>query len=237
MKIWEILFENEIPEVELHAAGKQFEPPNKTVIAYKLFRVDRRFPGKLFPLFVLADDPITVGKWYEAREGESIVDAKTGDKGVKSRLGKLAYRPGWHGGDLPVSHHIGGNRMRDPETGRLAPTTRRPNQVWAEVEFPADKDWQEEANSRALKYKSDSAATGRKKGDIRPETAHITDQIPKGGFYRYKTSPNMTGLWLIAGAMKVIRVLSDDEVHAINHQAGVEDLPREKPLDLKKFGF
>jgi len=36
----------------------------------------------------------------------------------------------------------------------------------------------------------------------------------------------MTGEWLIGGNMKVNRVLTDDEVRAINEAAGVADLPR-----------
>jgi hypothetical protein len=56
--------------------------------------------------------------------------------------------------------------------------------------------------------------------------AHITDQVPLGGFYRYKTNPNMTGNWLIGGNMKVNRVLPDEEVKAINDAAGTADLPR-----------
>jgi hypothetical protein len=73
----------------------------------------------------------------------------------------------------------------------------------------ADKDWQSVADSRGKGVK-----------------AHITDQVPYGGFYRYKTNPNMTGNWLIGGNMKVNRVLPDEEVKAINDQAGTADLPR-----------
>jgi hypothetical protein len=93
--------------------------------------------------------------------------------------------------------------------------------VWAEVEMPADVDWQSVADQRAKRTKS---------GAIDPKTAHITDQIPHGGFYRYKTNPNMTGNWLISGGLKVNRVLSDDEVKEINDQAGVADLPRLRDL-------
>lgn len=237
MKIREIIVENSPPEVDLVKADADFIPPKKTVIAYKLFRVSERHPGRLFPLFVDADQSIKIGQWYEAREGEVIIDAKTGERGVKSKLGKLAYRPGWHGGDFPLATHIGGRPGINPQTGKRGPTVRPENQVWAEVEFPADVDWQTEANKRAIKLKSDSKATGLKKGDPRPETAHITDQVPRGGFYRYKTNPNMTGVWLIAGAMKVNKILTDEEVHAINSEAGLADLPREVPLDLQKYGF
>jgi hypothetical protein len=192
-------------------------PPKKFVKAYKLFRVDPKHPGKLFPLFVDANTPVEKGKWYPARAGEMA-----GDK-VKSKLGPLAYRPGWHAGDLPIATHIGGKSSNDLKR----PDVRPPNQVWAEVHMPDDVDWQSEANRRGTNVQ----------GKLIPVRAHITDQIPEGGHYRYKTNPNMTGNWLIGGAMKVHRVLSDDEVRRINQEAKVADLPRTKPLKLADYGF
>ncbi len=93
--------------------------------------------------------------------------------------------------------------------------------------MPDDVDWQAEANKRGI----------NKKGAFIAREAHITDQIPKGGHYRYKTNPNMTGNWLIGGSMKVKRVLTDKEVERINKAAGVADLPRAEPFNKKKFGF
>lgn len=180
--------------------------PQKTVKAYKLFR---RKGGQLYPLFVNAEKPVPMGEWIDAEEGPQ---GKAQGK-VKSKLGDLAYRPGWHAGDLPVATHIGGKSSPDLK----APDYRPDNHVWAEVEMPNDVDWQSEANARAKVNKA---------GQPILNTAHITDQLPKGGFYRYKTNPNMTGNWLIGGSMKVNRVLSDEEVKAINDQAGTADLPR-----------
>lgn len=195
----------------------KFKEPAKTVKAYKLFRVDQRQPGKLFPLFVHANQPVDLDTWHEAQIGEM-----TGDK-VKSKIGPLAFRPGWHAGDLPVATHIG--EKSDPKL--TAPDTRPANHVWAEVEMPDDVDWQSVANERGTN------AQGR----VVPVKAHITDQIPVGGHYRYKTNSNMTGNWLIGGAMKVNKVLSDKEVRAINKAAGVADLPRAVPFPAKKYGF
>ena len=92
------------------------------------------------------------------------------------------------------------------------------------VEFPEDVDWQSVANANAKRNKA---------GEIIPRTAQITDQVPYGGFYRYKTNPNMTGEWMIGGDMKVNRVLSDEEVKAINDAAGVADLPRLQSIKTK----
>lgn len=221
--------------------GEVLDEPQKTVKAYKLFRTDPRRPGEIFPLFVEADRPVPMGKWIKASDaynfvhpgnGRRYVPAKTGDnipipnddvrrelldrglirsmntKSIKA----VAYRPGWHAGDLPFSTHLG---ERSPGSKKV--DRRGPNEVWAEVEMPADVDWQEKANA---------AASLKKDGSIDPKTAHITDQVPHGGFYRYKTNPNMTGNWMISGGMKVNRILSDDEVKDINDKAGVSDLPR-----------
>ncbi len=192
--------------------------PKKTVTAYKLFRVDPKKPGQLFPLFVNANDPVDMGVWLDADIGPSAAGGK-----VKSKLGPLAFRPGWHAGDVPIATHIGGKSSPDLK----APDIRPENQVWAEVEMAADRDWQTEANKRGT----------NKDGKIVPVKAHITDQVPEDGYYRYKTNANMTGNWLIGGSMKVTRILSDDEVKAINDAAGVADLPRETPFDAEKYGF
>jgi hypothetical protein len=186
--------------------------PKRTVKAYKLFKIKG---GKLYPLYVLANEPVPLNKWIEADIGE-MKDGK-----VKSKLGPLAFRPGWHSGDMPMATHIGGISVPGQKGGK--PDYRPDDQVWAEIEVPADVDWQEEANKRAKKTKD---------GKIVPRTAQISDQVPKGGFYKYKTNSNMTGTWLISGAMKVIRVLSDDEVTKINKKFGVSDLPRLKDRAL-----
>ena len=196
---------------------EEAETPRQTVKAYKLFRADKKRPGQLFPLFVDANTPVEVGKWLAAKEGEM-----RGNK-VRSKIGDLAYRPGWHAGDLPIATHIG----EKSHPSLTAPDTRPEHHVWAEVEMPHDVDWQAEANKRGTNTK----------GNIVPVKAHITDQIPVGGHYRYKTNPNMTGNWLIGGSMKVNRVLSDAEVRKINKAAGVADLPRAKKQKLADYGF
>jgi hypothetical protein len=189
--------------------GGEVEPPQRSVKAYKLFRTDPRAPGQIFPLFVDANKPVPMGKWVKAEAGPAGKDPTK----VKSKLGDLAYRPGWHAGDLPVATHIGAKS--DPSL--KAPDIRPDNHVWAEVEMPDDVDWQSIANSRARITKA---------GTPDLKTAHITDQVPYGGHYRYKTNPNMTGNWLIGGEMKVNRLLDDDEVKEINDANGVADLPR-----------
>lgn len=72
MKIYEILVESSVPEVILEPADKNFRPPVRTITAFKLFRVDKNKPGKLFPLFVKADKPVELGVWYEAEVGDAV---------------------------------------------------------------------------------------------------------------------------------------------------------------------
>jgi hypothetical protein len=144
---------------------------------------------------------------------DKLIEAGFLPKGSKAKAVKaVAARPGWHGGDVPIATHIG------PETniGGKQVKYRGDDQVWAEIEMPADVDWQQIANSKA-RIKKD--------GNIDVRTADINDEMPKAGHYRYKTNPNMTGEWLISGDMKVNRVLDRSEVNAINEAAGVKDLP------------
>ena len=74
---------------------------SKKGVAYKVFRIKN---GKLYPPMVAnpggGDTP--VGVWLDAEEGEFAGLSKTGRKKVKSTgSGDLAYRPGWHLGDVP----------------------------------------------------------------------------------------------------------------------------------------
>lgn len=74
---------------------------SKKGIAYKVFRVKG---GKLYPPMVAnpGGEDTPVGVWLDAEEGEFAGLSKTGRKQVKSTgSGNLAYRPGWHLGDVP----------------------------------------------------------------------------------------------------------------------------------------
>ncbi|RLA40703.1 MAG: hypothetical protein DRR06_17075, partial [Gammaproteobacteria bacterium] len=124
--------------------------------------------------------------------------------------------------------HIGLKKTK----GDKAPSYRNPEHVWAEVEVGDDVDWQTEANKRAERYKN-----GPRKGKIKPVTAHITDQVPEDGYYRYKTNHSMLGNWIIAGTLKVKRLLTDAEVSKINDERGFKDLPRKGAFNFEEWGF
>ena len=181
--------------------------------AYKLFKLKKSRPGELFPLYVLTDEPVPMGIWLPAREGPRLADGR-----VKSKLGPLCWRPGWHLSELPLAIHIG---IRD-ETGEIR--WMHDDEVWCECEYSADTDYQPEAD-----------ANGWRSGKYDPRRA-ILDRIPEHGCYRCKTSPNMLGRWIIAGEMKVLRILEDEEVAEICRSRGYEPLPRRKPLDPALLG-
>ena len=212
-----------VPVVSAEESGIKFSKapkdyaPKKTVTAYKLFRVKKAYPGKLFPLYINATTPFPMGEWELAEIGNN---KKAG----------LALRPGLHAGDAPQATHIGTKAKKSDSK----PSYRAPNTVWAEIEMADDVDWQKEADSRAGVVKS-----GPNKGKLNTKQAQITEQVPKDGFYRYRTNENMTGSWLIGGAMKIKRILTDAEVMAINKERGVKDLPRKEgeTFDPTQWGF
>jgi hypothetical protein len=219
--------------------------PQRSQPGYKLFRFNEDDSGQVYPLFADADTPVPREQWqtgtmgggvvFTGSNGQLYVPGKVGtpfrveelpeesqkilrDAGITTKWVKgLAARPGWHGTDLPFSHHIGGQSK-----GSNKPDYRRPNEVWAEVDFAADlaPDWQLLADQRAHTLKS---------GKPDAKTAHIQEQLPGLGYYRYKTNPNMVGDWMIGGDIKVNRFLTDEEVAGINQASGVSDLPRRGP--------
>lgn len=165
--------------------------------AYKLFRIKN---DKLYPLYVSTKEETPLGIWLEAQDGERTKDGK-----VKSKLGKLSYRPGWHCADHPIAIHIG---EKENKTDKL-PSYRAKDQVWAEVEVMDDIDYQPLADTQGK--------CARDK---------YLRYVPSRGYYKYKTNANMFGTWIIAGHIKVNRILTDAEVTAINAETGRDDLPR-----------
>lgn len=179
-------------------------------VVYKLFRVNKKYPGQLFPLYVNADEPVPMNVWVEAKSGEKI-----GEK-VKSRLGPLAYRPGWHSSDYPLATHIG---VKD-ENGVIKYMHK--DEVWCACEYSDNIDYQEQANENGHGSKKKS---------------YLKD-IPENGFYRYKTNPNQFGDWIISGKIKINRVLSDEEVASILEEHSLPVMPREGGnISLKDYGF
>ena len=210
-------------------------PPKKTKIAYKVF-VAR--DGKLYPPMVAnpgaMDTP--VGVWLDAAEGTLATDkdgnpitntlgrnkVKAGGKGTQGGGGTLAYRPGWHLGELPEAKQF---YTKDKVTGEKK---QKKNFVWAECEIAADFNYQEEAMSYGY----------NKNGKFQHSLAGLP-KIPKDGYYTYRTNPDPTTQpWYITGSMKVNRILTDRETNAILRSHGIEPMKRDGgELNLKALGF
>lgn len=172
--------------------------------AYKLF--DKRRDGTLHALFIEREKVYPVGEWLFAVSGPRTEDGK-----VKSKLGKLAYRPGFHFTfDIPHEVHIG-----KKENGKIKYMPK--NYVWCEIEYSTEIDYTPLARERGKNIF----------GKVIARKACL-DFIPLNGFYEYTTNPNAVGVWGISGEMKIIRELTDDEVLKLCHEAGVEPLEREK---------
>ena len=220
------LIQQEISDSSDLIGGATMEAPVKTKKAYKLM-IRKRGDDNLYPLFVLNKEPVPTGVWIEAKMGEAGPPTQTGDARVKSSLGPLAARGGFHSGLFPSSHHIGGRGVNDPkkygfgaidpESGRYkAVSYRKQDQVWVEVEVPDDVDWTTEARKRGTK----------EDGTFVDKDAEIRDRVPTGGQYPYKTNPSMVGHWVVSGGIKINRVLSTEEVARLNEEmGGLSDLP------------
>ncbi|MDD5855262.1 MAG: hypothetical protein PUC90_02850 [Prevotella sp.] len=190
---------------------REDEPPTKTGIGYKVFVLKN---GKLYPPMVAnpGGEATPFGVWLDADAAPVAGESKTGRKQVKSGgkgtqggSGKLAYRPGWHLGEIPYALQF--NRL-NPETGEkeLFPA----NFVWAEVEYANDVDYHEEAMSYGMNAS----------GKFQHSLAGLP-KLPVNGSYRYRTNPNPeTDPWIISGAMKVTRILKPSEVDAMVEAVG-----------------
>ena len=209
--------QTEVEADELSDGNTQFsireeDPPKKTGIAYKVFFEKN---GKLYPPMVAnpggADTP--VGVWLNADVGAAAPPSKTGrlqvkagGKGTQGGSGSLAFRPGWHLGDIPKASQF--NRL-NKATGvkELFPY----NFVWAECEYAMDVDYQEEAMSYGYNAS----------GKFQHSLAGLP-RLPVDGYYHYRTNPDPSTVpWVITGAMKVNKILSRAEVDEILRENGV----------------
>ena len=86
---------------------------------YKLFKMKN---GKLYPLYVEAKREMPIGQWLTAQIGELADDTH-----VKSKLGSLALRPGFHSTTIPFTDWIG--KRKDDGT-----LIQKKDTVWCECE-------------------------------------------------------------------------------------------------------
>lgn len=197
---------------------RQSAAPKKTGIGYKVFVLKN---GELYPPMVANPDGAAtpVGVWLDADAAPIAGQSKTGrnqvkagGKGTQGGSGKLAYRPGWHLGEIPYALQF--NRIDENGNKELFPA----NFVWAEVEYANDVDYQEEAMSYGI----------NPSGKFQHSLAGLP-RVPENGAYRYRTNPNPeTDPWIITGAMRVKRLLTPSEVDVMVEKAGREPQRRQE---------
>lgn len=191
---------------------RQKPEPKKKGIGYKVFVLK---DGKLYPPMVANPDGAAtpVGVWLDADAAPIAGESKTGrpqvkqgGKGTQGGSGKLAYRPGWHLGVVPYAIQF--NRKDAEGNKTLFPK----NFVFAEVEYAADVDYQEEARQEGI----------NPSGKFQHSLAGLK-HLPTDGYYMYRTNPNPeTDPWVITGAMKVNRILTRAEQAELVKNAGRE---------------
>ncbi|MFA6935093.1 MAG: hypothetical protein WCR70_07475, partial [Sphaerochaetaceae bacterium] len=203
-------FDGENPNILFQEAPPDYQPKS-TGIGYKVF-VQK--DGKLYPPMVANPngEGTPVGKWLLADEAPIAAYSKTGrpqvksgGKGTQGKSGLLAYRPGWHLGEIPYAKQF--NRL-NPATGikELFPK----DFVWAEVEYSKDNDYNDEARQNGVS----------KNGGFNHALASLY-RMPTDGFYNYRTNPDpTTDPWVITGAMKVNKILTREEVENLVRNAG-----------------
>ena len=191
---------------------RQKPEPKKKGIGYKVFVLK---DGKLYPPMVANPDGAAtpVGVWLDADAAPIAGESKTGrpqvkqgGKGTQGGSGKLAYRPGWHLGVVPYAIQF--NRKDAEGNKTLFPK----NFVFAEVEYAADVDYQDEARQEGI----------NPSGKYQHSLAGLK-HLPTDGYYMYRTNPNPeTDPWVITGAMKVNRILTRAEQAELVKNAGRE---------------
>lgn len=142
----------------------------------------------------------------------------------------LAYRPGWHAGDLPFFPQ--GGKQGDGTTNYK--NIHRYNQVVFECEIAYDNDY--------------TNSTINKKGQI---VYKDRQEMPIDGGYKFATNPmtsqNDLGNWYISGSLKIGRALTEEECNKILAKNGFKSQEWQAygsgndfvlgKLDLEKLGY
>lgn len=210
-----------VPKEHLSWKPNEFKEPTKRAVGYKVFAL---INGELYPPVVANDGglPTPMKKWlpcscppivgYTASEHRPQV--KTGGKGTARNLGNLSFRPGWHLGMIPFAKQFC-KKLNNKETLMVDGRYVFPDDlVFARCYYQADNDLSDESYKNGL----------TKNGKYQHSRAGIP-RIPKNAFYRYRTNVDPTTEdWIITGAVFVDKILSRDEVDALNAQHGIKPL-------------
>lgn len=238
----------EMSDARTQYSVRQSPPPKKTMIGYKVFMVDKKHPGQLYPTKVKnpGGQGTPVGVWLDADTGEiarnpdgSIATNTVGRISVKANGGTLAWRPGWHLGSLPEANQMNRADPKNPNSNNSNRGTTGlmwDNYVFCECEFAADEDYQLEA----FEFGTDE------KGSYKHTQAGLP-YIPKDGYYKYRTNPDpSTAPWFISGSIRITKILDDDMRREIIEKWNAEHPDQQmrfterysrKPINLKEYGL
>lgn len=237
--------------IELSDANTRFslktEPPEKTLLAWKVFKVKRSAKGSLFPPMVDTSRATPVGDWMRAKVAKiAMLDENTPYRNKYGRLGvmqgtgnkpfvtsdndTLYLRPGWHLGDYPLGTQFDKKIKDDSGTPYM-----QDDMVWALCEISADTDYQDEADMMGL---------------VDPVSGRYDDMqaspqfLPENGYYKYKTNKVAKDSvpWYITDKMRVVQLINDDEMNDIldsmlgTHRNRAGGVPMSDEM-LASYGF
>ena len=158
----------------------------------------------------------------------------------------LAYRPGWHAGDLPFfpqggkqdNEYISESNRAKANKEVFSGTEEHPyknyhryNQVVFECEMAFDKD-----------YTKSHIGSEKGKASYGKVVYEDMQEMPVDGGYKFATNPmanaNDIGSWFISGSLKIGRALSQEECDTILRQNGrLPQLWEQGKLDLASLGY
>lgn len=152
--------------------------------------------GYGYKLFEQREDgklfPLFIGKNKETVVGEWIAAEMIPTNGY-------SVRPGWHlSMTTPDAPHLRG--YDGSELGPYRSRFKNGKRVWCKVAYDMTNDYREEVKKLPKKC--------------------FTDKLPENGFYYFDEANRSS--WVITSAIKVICVLSDDEVKEILDAQGYD---------------
>ena len=137
-------------------------------------------------------------------------------------INAVAYRPGWHGGDMPFFPQAGKKTFGTKNGTTNYDNIHLYNQVIFECEMANEKDYTEYHTVIDKK-------TGKEKIKYRDMRT-----LPKNGSYKFATNPMTNaqelGTWYISDSLKIIRALSEAECNEILKKNGF------KPQEWQAYG-
>ena len=169
--------------------------PKKIAYCYKLF--EQHPDGTLHALFAGAKNAVPMGEW---RYAQGFPRTDDGVQGMN-----LRERYGWHlSAGLPSAPHLMSSKYFErgyPSKGQYG-HPKKSKRVWVRMAYDASTDFNSIADS-----------TGSQND--------IYGLIPFGGYYAFKE--NNQSEWVISSAVKIDKILTEDERQQILREAGYDE--------------